>query len=201
MLSAHGLTCERGLRRLFSQLDFSLKEGQWLHVRGGNGSGKTSLLRILSGLTMPVEGEIRWEGVPVKQAGEAFRQNLLFLGHHAALKEELTALENLKICAYLDGQSLTDQGVLLALHRMGLRGREDLPVRFLSAGQKRRVLLTRLLTRQSKLWVLDEPFNALDVKAVDLLLELIREHLDKGGMAIITSHQELSMPSGKVLQL
>jgi heme exporter protein A len=201
MLSAHGLTCERGQRRLFAGLDLAIDAGQWLHVRGENGAGKTSLLRLLAGLAKPEAGEIRWGGVPITQADEAYRRELLFLGHHAALKEELSALENLQIASALDGAQLSDAEALAALHRFGLKGREDLPVRVLSAGQKRRVLLARLLTRKAKLWVLDEPFNALDVKAVDLLAGLIGEHLAHGGMAVLTSHQAMPIPGGKALQL
>jgi heme exporter protein A len=201
MLSAHGLTCVRGERRLFAGLDLAVDAGQWLHVRGENGAGKTSLLRLLAGLAHPVAGEIAWCGVPIREAGEEYRRNLMFLGHHGALKEELTALENLKFAAALDGVVLPEAETLAALRRFGLTGREELPVRFLSAGQKRRVLLARLLTRKAKLWVLDEPFTALDVKAVDLLAALIGEHLVGGGMAVLTSHQAMPIPGGRELQL
>ena len=130
-----------------------------------------------------------------------YHHNLLFLGHRDSLKEDLTALENLSIATALDGITVSEEEILLALHRFGLRGREDLPVNCLSAGQKRRVLLARLLLRQAKLWILDEPFNALDVRAVEMLSELILEHIASGGMAIMTSHQEIPMPNGRVVQL
>ncbi|MFM6991710.1 MAG: cytochrome c biogenesis heme-transporting ATPase CcmA [Rhodoferax sp.] len=201
MLSAHGLTCERGERRLFAGLDLSIDAGEWLHVRGENGAGKTSLLRLLAGLAQPAEGEIRWNHQPIRQADDRFARERMFLGHHGALKEELTALENLQFAAELDGTPLTDAEALAALHRLGLKGREDLAVRFLSAGQKRRVLLARLLTRKARLWILDEPFTALDVKAVDMLSELIGQHLQAGGMAILTSHQSMPIPGGRVVQL
>jgi heme exporter protein A len=201
MLSAHGLTCERGERRLFAGLDLAIDAGQWLHVRGENGAGKTSLLRLLAGLAHPVAGEISWCGVPIGRAAEEYHRNLLFLGHHGALKEELTALENLEFASALDGVALSEADAMAALHRFGLRGREELPVRVLSAGQKRRVLLARLVTRKAKLWILDEPFTALDVKAVDLLAELIGQHVAQGGMAILTSHQTMPIPGGRVLQL
>ena len=201
MLSAHGLTCVRGERRLFAGLDLAIDAGEWLHVRGENGAGKTSLLRLLAGLAQPAEGGITWCGQPIRQADEQYRGKLLFLGHQGALKEELTALENLQFAAALDGAALPEPEAIAALHRFGLKGREELPVRFLSAGQKRRVLLARLLTRKASLWVLDEPFTALDVKAVDLLADLIREHLAGGGMAILTSHQTRPIPGGRVVQL
>lgn len=201
MLSAHGLTCVRGERPLFSGLDLAVEAGEWLHVRGENGAGKTSLLRLLAGLAQPAAGEILWCGRPIRQADEAYRRNLLFLGHHGALKDELTGLENLEFSAALDGAELSEPEAMAALHRFGLKGREELPVRFLSAGQKRRVLLARLVTRKAKLWVLDEPFTALDVKAVDMLAALIGEHLAGGGMAVLTSHQAMPIPGGQVLQL
>ena len=201
MLTAHGLTCVRGERRLFAGIDLAVGPGEWLHVRGENGAGKTSLLRLLVGLTHPAEGEIRWDGVAVSELGDEYRRQMLFLGHHGAVKEELTTLENLHFAAALDGAELPELEAVAALHRFGLRGREELPVRFLSAGQKRRVLLARLVTRKAKLWVLDEPFTALDVKAVDMLSALIGEHLAAGGMAVLTSHQAMPIAGGRVLQL
>ena len=201
MLSAHGLGCVRGERRLFAQLDLSLDAGEWLHVRGENGAGKTSLLRLLAGLSPPAEGEIRWCGQSIQHAESGYRHNRLFFGHHGALKEDLTALENLAFAAAMDGAALSESQALAALVRFGLKGRQELPVRVLSAGQKRRVMLARLATRKAKLWVLDEPFTALDVKAVDLLAALVGEHLAGGGMAVITSHQAVPLPGGRVVQL
>ena len=200
-LRANALTCVRGERTLFTGLDLEVSAGQWLHVRGENGIGKTSLLRLLSGLTKPAAGEIFWNEQLISADPSEYHRNLLFLGHRDSLKEDLTALENLSIATALDGIVVTEDEILLALHRFGLRGREDLPVNCLSAGQKRRVLLTRLLLRQAKLWILDEPFNALDVRAVEMLSELILEHIASGGMAIMTSHQEIPMPNGRVVQL
>jgi heme exporter protein A len=201
MLTATGLTCVRGERRLFSGLDLAVAPGEWLHVQGENGAGKTSLLRMLTGLSHAEAGEIRWNGEPIKALGEDYRRDMLFLGHHGALKEELTPLENLQLSAALDGAELTEAEALAVLSRFGLRGREELPVRFLSAGQKRRVLLARLVTRKAKLWVLDEPFTALDVKAVDMLAGLIGEHLAAGGMAVLTSHQAMPIAGCKAVKL
>jgi heme exporter protein A len=201
MLSVSYLSCVRGERRLFAGLRFDLAPGEWLHVQGENGSGKTTLLRAVVGLSPPAAGEIRWRGEPIRRLGEDYRREMLYLGHHGAVKEELTPLENLRLAAALDGRSLDERESLAALHRFGLKGREELPVRFLSAGQKRRVLLARLVTRNAPLWVLDEPFTALDVKAVDMLSALIAEHLRNGGLAILTSHQAMPMPSGKAIKL
>jgi heme exporter protein A len=201
MLTATALSCVRGERRLFSGLDLAVGPGEWLHVQGENGAGKTSLLRILAGLSPAAEGEIRWQGEPIGALAEDYRRHLLFLGHHGAVKEELTPLENLTLAAQLDGTKLDEAEALKALARFGLRGREDLAVRFLSAGQKRRVLLARLAVRKATLWILDEPFTALDVKAVEMLSGLIVEHVTQGGIAILTSHQSIPLPNGKVLKI
>jgi heme exporter protein A len=201
MLSVSTLSCVRGERRLFSDLAFELAPGEWLHVQGENGTGKTTLLRALVGLSQPAAGEIRWRGQPIRGLGEDYRRDMLYLGHHGAVKEELTPLENLQLAAALDGRSLDDREAIATLRHFGLKGREELPVRFLSAGQKRRVLLARLVTRRALLWVLDEPFTALDVKAVAMLSALIEEHLAQGGMTILTSHQTMPMANGKVVKL
>jgi len=201
MLSAHQLSCVRGERTLFANLDLAVQPGEWLHIQGENGAGKTTLMRTLIGLMPPAAGEIRWCGEPVKELGEDFRRELLYLGHYGAVKEELTPLENLHLAAALDGDELSEREALATLHRFGLRGREELPVRVLSQGQKRRVLLSRLVTRKAKLWVLDEPFTALDVKAVDMLAGVIGEHVAGGGMVILTSHQSIPVPGGRVLVL
>ena len=201
MLTATGLSCIRGERRLFAGLDLAVGPGEWLHVQGENGAGKTSLLRILASLSAPADGEIRWQGELIGALGEDYRRAMLFLGHHGAVKEELTPLENLTLAAQLDGAQLDEATALQALVRFGLRGREDLAVRFLSAGQKRRVLLARLAVRKAALWILDEPFTALDVKAVEMLSGLIEAHLAAGGMAILTSHQSMPLPNGRILKL
>jgi len=199
MLNVSDLACSRGERRLFANVGFSLAPGEWLHVQGENGAGKTSLMRLLVGLSPADAGTILWRNEPTPST--EFRRDMIYLGHHAAVKEDLTPLENLRLAAALDGIELDESASMAALIRLGLRGREELPVRVLSAGQKRRVLLARLLTRPAVLWVLDEAFNALDVSAVKLLGDLIAEHLSAGGMAVLTSHQPLPVPGGKALML
>ena len=155
MLEVSDLCCVRGEKPLFSGLDFCLGAGELLYLQGRNGSGKTSLLRILSGLLPAAGGEIRWRGEPVEQLGEDYRRELCFLGHHNAIKEELTPLENLLISARLVDESQDVEGALAALARLGLVGREDLPCRYLSQGQKRRVALARLVNDRRALWLLD----------------------------------------------
>jgi len=201
MLSAHGLGCIRGERKLFAGLDLQVGPGECLHVRGENGVGKTSLLRMLAGLSAPAEGEIHWRGRPIGDVADEYHQDLLFLGHHDAVKQDLTGMENLLFAARLDGAPLPADQALAALGRLGLRGREDLPVRCLSAGQKRRVALARLLTRKAVLWVLDEPFTALDAGAVEVLSSLIATHLADGGLAVLTSHQAIPIDQVRALQL
>jgi heme exporter protein A len=200
-LEARALTCVRGAKRLFSDLTLAITAGECLHVRGENGVGKTSLLRLLTGLSKPESGEVVWNGISIAKDQANYHRELLFLGHRDALKEDLTALENLQLYAALDDIELPEDKALAALWRFGLRGREHLPVNCLSAGQKRRVLMARMLTRQAKLWILDEPFNALDIHAVKALQELIAEHIDQGGLVVLTSHQEVSLPQVRVLDL
>jgi heme exporter protein A len=193
MLEVINLACSRGEHRLFTGLSFALKAGQLMQVAGTNGSGKTTLLRTLCGFLQQDEGEIHWDGQNVRQAKEQYLSDMFYLGHHNAIKDELSALENLCISAGLAGYQIDDQTALLALRRMGLRGRERLPVKVLSQGQRRRVALARLLVEEARLWILDEPLTALDVGAVSLMEELIGEQLSKGGSVIFTTHQPLAV--------
>lgn len=201
MFNATDLACSRGERRLFEDLSFDLQPGEWLHVKGENGSGKTTLLRTLIGLSPADDGQVRWRGVDTRECGADYRRAFVYVGHPAGLKEELTPLENLRLSLALDGFGCDDDSLVVALRCLGLQGREDLPVRQLSAGQKRRVLLARLLLRPADLWVLDEPFSALDKSGVDLLGSLIAAHLDGGGVAVLTSHQPVPVPGGLELTL
>ncbi len=201
MLSVRSLSCVRGENRLFTNVNFSVNAGQWLHVRGQNGVGKTSLLRILVGLTAPAAGEILWNEQSISANRHEFNQNLLYQGHYACTKDELTALENIKFSTRLDGVALDHTSAQKILHRLGLQGREDLPVRYLSAGQKRRVGMARLLARPAKLWVLDEPLTALDTVAIEILTGLLSEHVAGGGIVVLTSHQSVPLAAGRVLDL
>jgi heme exporter protein A len=201
VLEARALSCVRGDKALFSGLDFQITGGDCLHVRGENGVGKTTLLRILTGLSQAESGEVLWNQQVIDSQSSAYHRELLFLGHRDALKEELTALENLQMYAAIDDVELLLENALAALWRFGLRGREHLPIQCLSAGQKRRVLMARMLTRQARLWILDEPFNALDVKAIAELENLIAEHLSIGGLLVLTSHQAVNIANVKVLDL
>ena len=201
ILEARAITCVRGDRELFSRLDLQVSAGECLHIRGENGVGKTSLLRLLTGLASPESGEVLWNGVPIKKESSEYHSKLLFLGHRDALKEDLTALENLRMYAAIDGIDLTDVEAFSTLWRFGLKGREDLPVNCLSAGQKKRVLMARMLTRRAQVWILDEPFNALDTQAVHELQDLIVQHLEGNGLVVLTSHQPLALPQLRVLDL
>ena len=201
MLSVSDLECQRGDRRLFSGVGFRLGDGELMYLQGRNGTGKTSLLRLLCGLLPPAGGEISWRGQPIKRLGEDYRRELCFLGHHNAIKEELTPLENLSISAALAATPLDTEQALDALAQLGLAGREDLPCRYLSQGQKRRVALSRLVFDQRPLWLLDEPFVALDTAAVELVAGLIGAHLQRGGLAVLTTHQPVEIVGGITRQL
>lgn len=191
MLEVSNLACSRGDHPLFTDLSFMLEAGELLQVQGENGKGKTSLLRTLCGFMQPVAGEIRWRGENVEELDEDYFAELLYLGHHNAIKDELNALENLQISAGLAGIELDEKEAIAALRRMGLKGREHLPVKVLSQGQRRRAALARMLVSDAPLWVLDEPLTALDVGAVGLIQELLGEHLARDGMVIFTTHQPL----------
>ncbi|MDR3322574.1 MAG: cytochrome c biogenesis heme-transporting ATPase CcmA [Zoogloeaceae bacterium] len=201
MLEADNLECLRGERRLFSGVGFCLAAGELLFLQGKNGVGKTSLLRMLCGLTPPEAGEIRWKGENIRALAGDFRAELCYLGHANAIKEELTPLENLRAAARLADEAGSETEALNALTQVGLAGREDLPCRSLSQGQKRRVALARLVRERRPLWVLDEPFVALDTHAVDWLANLIAAHLQRGGLAAMTTHQPVTIPGVPVREL
>jgi len=201
MLKVVDLACRRGDRQLFSNVSFELAPGTLLHVRGRNGSGKTTLLRALCGLLVPDAGEIRWQGEDSRRLGEDYRAHLLYCGHLNGIKGDLTGIENLRVAAILDGNPAAAGRLGAALEQMGLAGYEDLPAMVLSQGQKRRVALARLLVSKAPLWILDEPFTALDADAVDLLLRLTAGHVSNGGIVVLTTHQEVPLTSGWVQRL
>ncbi|MGF1614276.1 MAG: cytochrome c biogenesis heme-transporting ATPase CcmA [Gammaproteobacteria bacterium] len=191
-LAADDLACERSDRVLFSGLKLEVREGEALQVHGPNGSGKTSLLRILCGLVLPSAGTVRWRGVDILTDPLGYRAEILYIGHHSGVKLELSPLENLKVAQALAAQP---NGVtpLHALERFGLAGFEDTPARALSAGQRRRIALARLLTNQARIWVLDEPFTALDRAGVKTMESIIHAKLRAGGLLIVTTHQPIRL--------
>ena len=193
MLSIHDLACERGERLLFRNLDFDLATGEALLVRGGNGRGKTSLLRILCGLSEPAAGMVRWRGQPISQAHEQYGREMAYIGHANGIKDDLTPLENLRLAAALGGRDLDNETAMAALERVGLSRCLDFPARVLSFGQRRRVALAGLMTAGALLWILDEPLTGLDVQGVAMVEQMIRDHVVAGGLVIMTTHQPLAL--------
>ncbi len=200
MLDVQSLSCERGERLLFSDLSFSLKPGELLRVAGVNGSGKTTLLRLLSGLALPDEGDILWNGIRINKCAEVYRSVMSYVGHNLAVKMELTPLENLAFAQALSGRRST-QSLELILDNVGLYGFEYDLCRTLSQGQRRRVALARLVFAHSQLWILDEPFVALDKKGVDFIASLLAQHTDRGGMVILTTHQDTPLRNGMIKEI
>ncbi len=198
MFEASRLECVRGDSRLFSDVGFLLEPGGLLHVKGPNGSGKSSLLRMLCGLILPESGEIKWNNVNIRHS-EDYNQSLTYLGHLNGIKDELSGIENLRINCGLAGFDISEEQAYDALERMGLEGREHLPVSVLSQGQRRRVMLARLLVARTPLWILDEPIVALDTDAIGMIRSLFELHLDEGGMLILTTHQEMEI-AAKTIQ-
>ena len=191
MLEVKDLACLKGDRLLFRGLSMSVEAGRLLRVAGPNGVGKTSLLRILCGLALAEYGEVRWQGADIGKTRDEFHRDLLYLGHAAALNDMLTPLENLRFACALGGAPVDDRRCIAALERIGLGAQRDLPARVLSQGQRRRVGLARLFLSASRpLWVLDEPFTALDVAAVADLAATLSAHCDGGGIVMLTTHQD-----------
>ena len=189
-----GVSCVRGARRLFDSANAVVRAGELLRVQGANGAGKTSLLRTLCGLSPPDRGEVRWNGRPLAEQRDEFHRELIYIGHAAALKDDLSARENLFAACLLGGQRPTSEALMQALATAGLRQREHLSARSLSQGQRRRVALARLLLEPyPPLWVLDEPFNALDAAASTWLLDVVTGQLRRGGIVVLTSHQPVAI--------
>ena len=197
MLEAGGLACVRQGRALFRSLTFAVTAGERLRIAGANGSGKTSLLRILCGLLAPNAGEVRWKGERIASLREEFSRQIVYLGHAPAVKDDLTAAENLAIACRLAGfDAKTDE----ALARLGVPA--DVPVRKLSQGQRRRAALARLaVSETAPLWLLDEPYAALDVEAAKVVDALIGAHAARGGAVVFTTHQETGATQARVLEL
>ncbi|MBA4363796.1 MULTISPECIES: cytochrome c biogenesis heme-transporting ATPase CcmA [Pseudomonas] len=195
VLQTVALACERDLRLLFENLELRLASGEMVQISGPNGSGKTSLLRLLSGLMQPTAGQVLLNGKPLNDQRLELARNLLWIGHAAGIKDLLTPEENLIwLCAL--HQPAPHEAIWQALADVGLRGFEDVPCHTLSAGQKRRVALARLYLDSPPLWILDEPFTALDKQGVAQLEEHLAAHCERGGMVVLTTHHTLSrMPA------
>ncbi len=192
ILRVEQLSCIRQDRVLFEQLTFTLNSGQLLQIQGKNGAGKSSLLRILAGLAQPDDGELFYHQQPLTHhAADTFAADLCYIGHQAGIHEQLTALENLAFWRAASQLNVIDDWQLLAT--LGLAGLEDVPCRMLSAGQQRRVSLARLYLTRAKLWILDEPFTALDQSAIASLQQHFSQHLSANGAIILTTHQLLTM--------
>ena len=202
-LAVEQLACIRGERQLFSDLTFRLAPGEALLLHGPNGSGKSSLLRLLTGFLPPAAGRVLWDGVPALEDAEAHRDRLQYLGHQDAVKSQLGTGDNLLFWARLYGLDpvAAVEAVKAALEAAGLQRQRDLPGRYLSAGQKRRLALARLLLKPAALWLLDEPTNALDTAAVAWLGDLLAAHRAKGGMIILASHVDVPLKDARRLDL
>lgn len=201
MLTVRNLECVRGEHKLFSDVSFVINPGELMFVGGSNGSGKTSLLRLLCGLSLPDGGEIIWNGTDIREQRSDYRSALTYLGHLGGIKDDLTAIENLRVSCALAGYEIDEDQAIDALERIGLAGRERLPAKVLSQGQRRRVALARLLVTQTKLWILDEPLTALDIAAVELIKQILERNLLDGGMVVMTTHQEIHMTATAVHHL
>ncbi len=191
-LEARGLACTRGDRTVFTGLDFELSNGGLLRISGPNGSGKTSLLRLLCGLLSPSQGAIEWNGEPLASLGEDYHGDLAYVGHLNGVKDELDVEENLAHAVKFAGLEADAGDLAAALQEFALGDFVRLQCKFLSQGQKRRLALARLRLCMAKaLWVLDEPFVALDGAGVEVVRTLIEQHLAGGGLAVLTTHQEV----------
>jgi len=197
VLEACSVTCSKRDRVLFENLSLGVKAGDLLYLRGPNGAGKTSLLRILTGLSVPDTGSVKFAGQDIKAYPSEYYQQLLYLGHKSGTNRSLSALDNLQFWLAQHGVQNNQDRLYDVLAKVGLVGLEDVPVRFLSAGQQRRVALARLWLKRAQVWILDEPFTALDVKGVAMLENAMKVHVESGGVVITTSHQMLSNEAGE----
>lgn len=201
-LQAQRLACTRGERQLFNNVNFDIQAGDAMRVAGSNGSGKTSLLRLLCGLAFPAAGEVRWNGDNIRAVREEFCSQLIYLGHANSVKDDLIAWENVVIASTLAGNPVSRDQACAALEQLGLGRAANLPTRALSQGQRKRVALARLqLGMNMPLWILDEPFTALDQNAVTALCGTLNRHLAHGGMVVYTTHQEIDLNAQRLLCL
>ena len=206
VLTAMDLACQKAQRTLFEGVSFSVPEGSWLHIEGGNGCGKTSLLRILCGLSPAARGQVQWPSSSAASLQSTLsrpdRSVLHYIGHALGLKPDLTACENLCADAQVSGLALSREQAVQALAAQGLQSRAHLPVRVLSQGQRQGVALARLRTSPARLWILDEPLVGLDVQATATARALLQSHVDTGGAVVMTSHHDVGLQGpGARLQL
>ena len=202
MLEVSQLTAIRDERTLFESLSFTIDSGELVQIEGRNGTGKTTLLRIITGLGDRDNGDIFWDGEQIESNRDAFHQELLFFGHQTGVKRELTAYENLRFYLSIHAKKRVDKAtVYQALTKVGLAGREDVPVAQLSAGQQRRVALARLWLSDHKLWILDEPLTAIDKQGVKVLESLFLQHAESGGIVMLTTHQDMFADNPKLRKI
>ncbi|SCA57125.1 Cytochrome c biogenesis ATP-binding export protein CcmA [Candidatus Terasakiella magnetica] len=196
------LVCIRGERLVFAKLDFTLESGGCLTLIGHNGAGKSSLLRMMAGLLSPASGVMSWEGEPVSQDMDEHRERLHYVGHHDAIKPVLSVEENLKFWAGLRSDASKAQANFKeALDIFSIGHLIDVPGRFLSAGQKRRANLARIIASKSPLWLLDEPTTALDKESIKKLEDVIEAHREKGGMVVLSTHSDMNIKDQQVLNV
>ncbi|MDV7103195.1 cytochrome c biogenesis heme-transporting ATPase CcmA [Vibrio sp. TH_r3] len=201
MLEVSNLTAIRDEKILFEDLSFTINTGELVQIEGRNGTGKTTLLRIIAGLGDYEVGQMLWNDVPTLSNRDAFHQDLLFLGHQTGVKRELNAFENLSFYQSIHQSELDKKKIWAALAQVGLAGREDVPVGQLSAGQQRRVALARLWLSKQKLWILDEPLTAIDKQGVKVLENLFLRHAESGGMVMLTTHQDMFLDYPKLRKI
>ncbi len=200
VLSAHELKCVKGSTELFSNIHFEISSGEALVVEGSNGSGKTSLLRILCGYNFPAEGQITWNGATI-EGHDSYQQQISYIGHASGVKLDLTVLENLVFAQRLVGTHRSESEIKDIIREVGLFKQRNILARKLSAGQKRRVALARLQLEERKLWILDEPLTALDKDFVTEFESVLKNHLDNNGMLIVTTHRDLVLPSAQLKRI
>ncbi len=199
LLQTRDLTCVKDDRVLFEELNLSLSAGQMLLVEGKNGSGKTSLLRILTGLNLPESGDVLWQGKPISEVGPEYYEQVNYVGHHDGIKRDLTCLENLRLVQAMGKPSAVDLDD--ALDKVNLYRFGDNFVATLSAGQKRRLAMARLVVTEASLWIMDEPFTSLDKASMAMFQQMFEQHLENGGVIVMTSHHDIDMPESDVVRL
>ncbi|HEY4998840.1 MAG TPA: cytochrome c biogenesis heme-transporting ATPase CcmA [Usitatibacter sp.] len=201
VLEIRGLTCSRGGATLFRDVCFELTAGEWVALRGSNGSGKTTLLRCAAGLTRPDAGEVLWDGAEASLGAQAFRSQLVYAGHAAGIKDDLSAMENLRDALALRAVAAPEESLRQALAEVGLARHRDIPARRLSAGQRRRIGLARLALDPAALWALDEPLTALDDAGQAIFSSLLERHLARGGLALVATHHDVKPAPTRELRL